>query len=1019
MYFLFLLRKQYLYVLLCLLGWYGSAGLYAQEYNFVNISVADGLAQSQVYALCEDRRGTLWFGTRGGGLSRFDGKNFTTFSEEDGLLSNYTRCLLEDRNGRLWIGTDQGISLYDGHRFAGYSRRNGLDDYLVNALVQDSSGNVWIGTEQGSLLRFDRDHFVLVLTPKQLPGRKVYSLTVDSRGKMWIGTDNGLVCYDGNRTQVYTSRDGLATNIIQDVAEDEQGHLWIATYGGGVTVFDGQQFVTYRADNGLSNQTVLCAMAANGAMWFGTAGGGVNRFDGRRFTVFTEAEGLCNNVVTAMLKASDGTLWFGSSGGGVSRFDGERFVHFTQKSGAVGNWVYSVLEDDTGALWFGSSPGGVTKYDGQFYTRYTARNGFTAAKVRCSMQDSRGRLWFGTVGDGIYVYDFKTFKRLGANEGLKARFINAISEDEAGNFWIATSDAGLLWYRPRNREPVVVLGRETVGTVRIHSVLAIAPATVWVATDGAGLYKISYRGDSLASVQAFTTRDGLPSGTIRSVVRYDEALLFGTGGGGVVVYNNGRFTTIRRQDGISSNNIYSVLADGKYIWLGTERGIDRIFVDSTFAVRESRHYGRAEGITGVETAQNAVYRDRQGNIWFGTIHGVVKYNPHEDRPNNIPPKTHITEMRLFFENITATPFADSVTPWYPLPVGLVLPYDQNHVSFDVVGISLRNPDAVRYQWKLAGFDRDWTPVTEQRTAVFSNLPPGQYTLYVRSFNEDGVVDPTPATCSFVITPPFWATWWFLLLVGLVATASIGLGFRSRLNAVRRRNERERAELDTRRTIVELEQKALRLSMNPHFIFNALNAVQGFITQNESTAARRYLAKFAKLMRAILENSRVSQVSLGEEVAMLEQYLALERLLLNDRFNFDIRCDEVADAEVVFIPPMLIQPLVENAIRHGVAHRTEPSSIQVQCTFDGTLLHCTVSDNGVGRKRAQELRQAMQPEHSSTALDVIRERLVIMSRQTGTNARLEIHDLYDSSGVSAGTQADVWIPVVDVGAETGP
>lgn len=986
----------------------------AQEYNIANFSVADGLAQSQVYAMCEDRRGALWFGTRGGGVSRFDGVSFTAFSEDEGLLNNYVRCMVEDRTGKLWFGTDEGVSVYNGRTFANYSRRTGLQDYIINAIAQDSAGTVWIGTEQGSVWNYANGSLAIALGGNELPGSKVYALMVDKRGQLWIGTNSGVVVYADGKNRVYTARDGLATNIVQSIVEGTDGAVWITTYGGGVSRYKNEHFTTYTARDGLNNQTVLCAaIERNGIVWCGTAGGGVGRYDGMQWRMLTEAEGLCNNVVTSVLCASDGTVWCGTSGGGVSRFDGERFVHFTAKSGAVGNWVYALVQDTSGAMWLGSSLGGVTKYDGQLYTRYTARNGFTAAKVKCMLQSSTGTLWFGTVGDGAYLYDFKTFKHLGKSSGLKARFINAMCEDGRGNVWFATSDVGIVWYRPASTQPFVVLGKaEGVGTTRVYDVYAEGDSVLWAATDGAGVCKVSYKGDSLLAVQMLRRKEGLHSTTVRSVVPYKAGhLLFGTAGGGLVLYNGKTMRALGRSDGMSSNNVYSVLYDSTHVWVGTERGIDRITLDSTGVVQAVRHYGKGEGITGVETAQNAVCRDREGNIWFGTVHGAVKYNPREDKANTRAPQIHITEMRLFFDEISTTPFVDSTTAWYRLPVGLHLPYNQNHVSFDVVGVNLRNPEAVQYQWKLAGFDEQWTPKTKQHTAVFSNLPPGQYAFHVRAYNEDGIVS-KPAVLRFAILPPWWQAWWFRLLAGVLGSGALGLAFYARLRVVQQRGQRERDALEMRRAIVELEQKALRLSMNPHFIFNVLTAIQSFIGHNDTTAARRYLAKFAKLMRAILENSRVAAVPLQEEIEVLEQYLALEQVRLgNNRLAFSIEYSEELQGEEITIPPMLIQPLVENAVQHGVLHKEGLGHVWLRFAREGEgLLRCTVQDDGVGRQRAAELEQR-DGQHVSTGLLVIQERCEVFRQQYGVDARFSLGDVVDANGVLTGTRAELWIPIV--------
>lgn len=986
--------------------------LRAQEYNFRNFSVAEGLAQSQVYALCEDSRGYLWCGTRGGGVCRFDGTSFVALREEHGLLNNYVRCIVRDRKGVLWIGTDQGVSVYDGRSCTNYSKQNGLEDYIINDIAEDSSGTIWAATDQGTLLRFSNGTFRRVLSKKALAGRRAYALCAGSNGTLWIGTDEGLVVYNGRTVRTFNK--GLTSLIVRDVVFDRRGTLWIATYGGGVNRFDGNQFTAYGTAQGLSNQTVLCALVdKRGELWFGTAGGGVNRFDGSRFTVFTEREGLCNNIVMALCQTSDNTLWFGSSGGGFSGYDSGRFVHFTERSGMVGNWVYSVLQDSNGHMWFGTSLGGVTRYDGRLYTRYSARDGFTAAKVRCIFRDRAGRLWFGTVSDGVFVYDGTVFRRIGEAEGVKARFVNAIDEDRFGRLWFASADVGVVCYTPGAKQPARVVGlRNGLRSERIFDIHCAADGTVWAATDGAGLAAISVRGDSLTGVRMYTTAQGLGSNTVRSIAAQGRYLVCGTGGGGLSVYNGKTFRSIRRKDGISSNNIYFVHSAGGVLWSGTERGIDRIELDSALGVRRVEHYGRTEGIPGVETAQNAVCTDSRGRLWFGTIRGVVCYDPREDHPNTTPPQTHISEVRLFFDPITGTSSGGEMLPWHPDLTRRELPHDSNQLSFDVVGISLRNPEAVRYRWKLDGFDPDWTPPTAQRMAVYSNIPPGYYTFRVYAINEDGVADASPATFSFLITPPFWATWWFVLLVVMSGVAALYTGYRARLRVVRRRSDDERRYLQMQRAVAELEQTSLQLSMNPHFIFNALTSIQSFIGDSGNAQARRYLAKFARLMRAILENSREDFVALEQEIVVIDNYLSIEQLTAPAGFDYSIDVEPPADPAAIVLPPMLVQPLVENAVHHGLAHRSERGRLSVHFRCEGALLCCTVTDNGVGRAKAAELQQKAGRTQGA-ALSVTRERLEIMSKQLGVRAELLIADLVDESGCAAGTKVELYVPTGDL------
>lgn len=1009
-----------LFAVCCIAALLAATRTHAQEYDFHNLSVGDGLAQSQVYALCPDRRGALWFATRGGGVSCYDGITFTTYTEENGLASNYVRAIVEDGAGTLWFGTDAGLCSYDGRRWRTLPLPSGNDAGMINALLVDSGGVMWIGLEETGLLRYDGHAFRRFSTQDGFPGQSVRALGRDRQGRLYIGTEHGLAIADVDGAGLAHVRAGRAATgvpgcAISAIAAAGNGDMWVATYGCGLCrIAPGGAVEIITVAEGLTNNTIGAVIVdRSGNVWIGTSGGGVVRRDAGGLHVFTETEGLCSNVIVAIVEDNEGNIWFGSSGGGVSRFGGERIVRFTERQGYLGNWVYAIHQDRDGNIWFGSSGGGVTRYDGAIYTRYAGSDGFTAAKVRAIRQGADGTIWFGTVGDGLYSYAGGVFRHVDPAVLQRARFVNAIAEDPRGRIWLATSDGGVLCY-DRAGTTRVFRGADGLHSTRVYDVL-IDDGAVWAATDGGGVARIALDSAAAPRVRVFTTADGMPNNSVRSIARDRRgALLFGTGGGGIGVYTGGAFRVLsRKTGGLPSNNVYAVVADPEgRIWMGSEKGLARITVDSAYRVRALRQYGRPEGVIGIEIAQNAVLADRSGNIWFGTIAGAVRYNPRMDAPNMTPPRTHIRDVRLFFTPIAATEFAGTPAPWYPIPDRLELPFDQNSLSFDVVGICLRNPDRVEYQWMLEGFDAGWSPRTTQTTAVFSNLPPGTYTFRVRSYNEEGVVDPVGAAFRFVIAPPFWRTWWFttiaaVLIGGGIAAAVLAWMRRVRRAAERERRdaERERAELALRGSVLELQQQALRLSMNPHFLFNALNSIQGLVTSGDVAEAKRTIARFGRLMRGLIDNTRHERVTIAGECDMLRDYMELEKIASGSRFDYEITVDPDIDATAVTIPPMFVQPLVENAIIHGLRNLDRVGHVRVAFSRAGAgVVRCVVTDDGVGRVRAAQMRTA--PEHESSALAVIAERLAIIGRERGAKTGVEIEDLVDAAGGAAGTRVTI-------------
>ena len=995
---------------------FSHVNLRAQQYNFRNYSVAEGLPQSQVYAMCQDKRGFLWFGTRGGGLAQFNGLTFTTFTENDGLSSNFINTIIEDKSGNIWIGTDAGLHIYNGQKMLQVKLEKDTQAFSVNNLYEDKNGNIWIGANNGILYQYQGKK----LTKHQQQNGKPYpriSSIIELRDTLYIGTQNGLFRKTDNWQDQLTTKNGLSSNVISAMAVDKTGKLWLATYTGGACVYNGNSFKAYKMKNGLAGNTLMTVLAdKQGRIWFGSGGNGLSRFDGDTFRTFTEREGLCGNVVMSLLQDAQGNMWIGSSGGGVSRLDNERFIRFTEESSQMGDQVYAIHQDKNGLYWFASSFGGVTTYDGRIYRTYRKKSGFTNSKVRSIYEDKDGNLWFGTLGDWAYKYDGKNFTHLIRKDGVCGNFVNSITGDKDGNIWLATAGGGACVI-PYNRDPKNALKRITfrtkqLGTDRIFSVLADSAGSIWLGTSGAGIIRIRNWADSNISIQKYTQANGFPAKTVRCLAMAENGFLYaGTAGSGVVKIAPMKepvFLQYGRKNGLSSDNIYSLVFDNACnLWVGSEKGLDKLSFGKNNGANRIKHYGKAEGFTGIETIQGAAARDKNGRLWFGTINGTTSFDPALDEANLVPPQVHLTGIKLFFKRIEETGFGKSLRGWFSLPETLELPHTQNHLSFDFIGINLRNPEGVTYKWKLDGFDEDWSPVNSLTNATYSNLSPGKYTFRVLAANEDGIWSPQPAAFAFSITPPFWQKWWFRVLTASLIAALLWLLYHLRVRQIKRRNAIAVGEIEMQKNMAELEQQALLLQMNPHFIFNALNSIQHYIGQNDTFSARKYLSKFARLMRQTLQNSSESYIPLTQEIEMLEHYLELEKLCHPGRFSYSIQCSPHTEPETVSIPPMLIQPFAENAILHGILPSQREGRLEITFSLQNGSLLCTVTDNGIGIHNSTQNQSS--PEHQSKAYIVTEKRLSLM-QQTGSEAmQISVTDLRDEGGT--GTRVVLQIPFV--------
>jgi len=312
---------------------------------------------------------------------------------------------------------------------------------------------------------------------------------------------------------------------------------------------------------------------------------------------------------------------------------------------------------------------------------------------------------------------------------------------------------------------------------------------------------------------------------------------------------------------------------------------------------------------------------------------------------------------------------------------------------------------VRYSYILEGAEKDWSPVTKNTFARFSNLGPGTYTFKVKSRNNEGKWNANPASFTFTVLTPWWKTWWFRIF--LIASVVSGVYF-----AVRLRIQRIQWNENNKVRLANNELKALRAQMNPHFIFNALNSIQHFIMNSDESGASKYLNKFAKLIRSILNNTEKTSVSLKDEVESLRLYIELEMLRFENKFDFDIDVDTNTDLDFYEVPTLLIQPYVENAIIHGLVPKKEKGHLQINIRIENNFIICEILDNGIGRKNSSEIKaNSIKKGHKSLGMKITRDRLELLNSVRNSSLSVNITDQIGSKGEAEGTKVEIFIPIV--------
>ena len=694
-----------------------------------NAENTGALRSSMVQRLWAAHDGGLWIGTVDGGLVRLAEGTFTRWGAERGLPFQHVSALAEDRPGHLWVGSfGSGLAELVGGldgRFRMWTEEHGLPDKVINALLPDGRGGLWIGTDRG-LARLAAGRITPVLGPRDLPDCSVQALAADGRGGLWIATGAGLGHLVGDRFTLLTTRDGLPGPAVTALRLDREGSLWIGTDRGLARLVGGRlESLTPR--DGLSAEIVSALLEdREGNLWVGTDAGGLDRLRDTPFVTLTQADGLPDVDIRAVMEDRQGGLWVGGSRGGAVRLAAGRVERWGLAEGLPSDEVYAFAEGRDGSLWMGLLDGGLVRLRNGRLTAYGRQDGLPSPHVVALLEDREEALWLGTNA-GLVRYAAGRFTTFTERDGLASDFVLTLAEGSDGTLWIGTMN-GLCRMRGGRieREPA---GRD-LGL--INFLYADPSGELWIGTQSCGLNRLVD-----GRLRAYTAAHGLPT-----------------------------------------NLVYAVLDDGRgHLWLSSSRGIVRVARRQLDALDkqerralEATLYGRADGLASAECnggGPSAAWRGRDGRLWFTTLKGLAAVDPGVLYRNLTPPPVAIDGL-----------VADGV----PVPTAADVKLAPGTGNLEIVytGLSYRNPEAVRFRYRLAGFDPDWMEVGGRRTAFYTRIPPGRYRFQVAAANGDGVWNHAGAAFDLEILPRFYQTSWFYLACAAAAAGLVWLLYRLRL-----------------------------------------------------------------------------------------------------------------------------------------------------------------------------------------------------------------------------------------------
>lgn len=754
-------------------------GLMAQRYHFHNLSVEDGLVQSQATCLAQDSIGNLWVGTLGG-LSRFDGKNFTNYTVRNGLLNNIVRAVATDAHGNIWIGTSEGLSKFDGRNFRHYHRQmqpGRAQSYTQQIIV---AGDTTWWRVQGDLYYVEHGKMHYMATP----GNAAVTAMDANKAGLWIGIGQQLYKYRRNEWVSVPVLDNVPP-IIDHIFTGGGGRVWV-TGSGSLYKYNGRAVVPYMVNGILpiAGATVTSAAEdSKGVLWLGTTSG-VMRLDSAGAQSFGKRNGLTDNIINGLIRDSEGSIWMASDGQGLFRFSGTQFTGLDESTGLPSAQVMAITTNGSDSLFVGT-------YDAGLYVFKDRRIGplfFPSSPVPQIMSlcySPYSGLWIGTRGRGLWLYENGIFRQYAAPERpFPSNYISSLYIDTFARLWIGFTNGVMVLEDG-------VFKRADTNNSPVYSFLTIGYDSTLIATEG-GL-RLFHAGEA----KPFTTGTLIDSSQIQCFIRRGDELWLGSGDNGVIRYDLQKHTTsiIDKNDGLRSDFIYNIVADNDgNVWVGTGFGIHKISLNEE-GEPVINFYGKAQGIMGMESNINAVLKQPDGSIWFGTTNGALHYDPNTAAVASAPSHIVLQSLKIAGENVIDPKWYDSTDKWYNIPRNLQLPYKKNNIAFTFQAITLSGAQQALYRYRMDGLDAPWSDWSTTNSVTYSALPPGKYTFRVQCRSDAGTVAPE-LTYSFEIITPFQKTTWFrfAVLAGMLLLGVFVQYFYTRRKERRQRLlERLRAE----------------------------------------------------------------------------------------------------------------------------------------------------------------------------------------------------------------------------------
>jgi len=1016
---------------------------YTQTPRLDKVDISKGLSQNVVLDMKIDPQGFLWAGTMDG-LNKYDGYNFKIYKKEFQLDSSYVNNFIH----KLWIDNKSNVWLIkeDGAYFIN-NKSQEIDKVFVNGEIpsrfaEAGKDSIWVLTRSQNLYkihienkngRLIESNIRSFITENQ---DWVLNFVSSNAQEVTIATTKGHIIQLKNGQTSFYKNPEFEQKDYNSFAQDRDNSIWLSTFNGKIYKFDDKLKKFEAIDEqlfGKDHNYIFNCLYLDlhlNAIWISTQRAGLFKYDLKtkkmgKFIINAPNANIINseNILSMVRDPNTDVMYLGTDQHGLLVWDPYLYKFDfinpkTSSSSQLGFRLPRKLEKDNyGNVWIGSVNTGLWRYNPkndkldvfttstnpellnsnssvqllhQNDTLWVGHNGSGITKILLPdlkkidhfmlkgkeeqldninviwnlLKDSKNRLWTGTRSSGIYIKEGKKVTSLNKyNSILEDNIIYSLTEDLDKNIIITTQNGGIYRY-DINTSGIEKVFPKKDDTQRYSSksILFDRKGFIWYATDGKGLFVLDK--DYNILTQASTDNNLLKNDAICSMI----------------------------------------LQDDNTIWASTNYGLYHLDYDDKNNTISSTIFTNTDGLTSNEFMTGA-YLKTNDTLWMGNMEGVNYFVPSQIITNIHPPKVYIKNVEI---NNKITSNFDELSH---------LNNNEDNISFEYNTIGYTVPEKTFYSYRLIGYDSLWSKPSIRTFSRYTNLEPGQYQFQVKAKNYDGLWNENPEKIDFYIKPSIVQTLGFQLISALLFMLLVYLLYKLRIRSIKKEENLKNKYL---KDITEMEMRALRAQINPHFLFNTLNSINNYILQQDGEAASLYLVKFSKLMRMILANSTRSFISLSDEIKALDMYIEIEGMRFGNSFDYFLNINKNLNLDNIKIPPMLLQPFVENAIWHGLMHQEGEKVLAIEIEAESNNMVCIkIKDNGIGRKAANE-RKLSQDKRKSYGMDITQKRIELINQELpntlNQKSSIVINDLFKNNGQSDGTEVIVKIPLAFVNSK---